>query len=350
MTPFTAFHEPSLVDVVVPTFNGQDHLPGLLASLSRQTCRDFTCTVIDDCSPRPMNPLLEKSFPMARFIRQTRNMGPAHNRNVAAAMGSSPFIAVFDDDTFLEDAHWLDKALELMRADPGLGQAGAMILNGFDPDVLLDCGIERVGLVFGGRYHGCRIDQINAEHLRPRRVLGVCSAGMIMRRDVFERVGGFDASYYYPCEDLDLSLRMHLAGFDVRYEPSLVVHHLESQAMGRSLERKMYLYRRNCLLTLMENYPAGEIFQVFQTLVGLGLALVQVGTARLKWSSRPEAPFPATPQPNLARDYLRAMLFLTTRSIKILRKRRRFARVMLRPRGYLQEIEQAEGERSCGSG
>ncbi|GAB6060702.1 glycosyltransferase family 2 protein [Desulfonatronum parangueonense] len=331
----------AVVDVIVPTYNGTDHLPRLLDSLERQTCKEFTCTVIDDCSPQDIAPLIRGRYPWVNFVVQKRNKGPAHNRNVAAGMGKSPYIAVFDDDTFLEDEFWLDKAVRLMREEPGLGQAGAMILNGFDPAVLLDCGIERVGLVFGGRYHAFRRDATKGGHLVSRRVLGVCSAGMIMRRDVFELVGGFDASYFYPCEDLDLSLRIHLAGLDVRYEPSLVVHHLESQAMGKSLERKMYLYRRNCLLALAENYPAGEVLRVFKALAGLGLGLANGGGTA--WTGRPEASFPATPQSNLARNYLRAGLYLTSRFVKILRKRRRMDHVLRRPRRYLLEIEQDQG-------
>ena len=340
-----------LVDVVVPTYNGNRHLPRLLESLAGQDCERFSCTVIDDCSPEGIDPEIRERHSWVRFVVQPKNMGPAHNRNVAAGLGSSPFIAVFDDDTFLEDPGWLGRAVEVMRADSGLGQVGAMILNGFDPNVLLDCGIERVGLVFGGRYHGCRRDATDGNHLRARRVLGVCSAGMIMRRDVFERVGGFDASYYYPCEDLDLSLRMHLAGFDVRYEPSLVVHHLESQAMGKSLERKMYLYRRNCLLTLAENYPAAEAVRILKTLAGLGLARLRGASgAGTGWSSGAGAGgFPATPQDNLVRDYARAGLYLASRLMKILRKRRRTAAILKRPRGYLLDIEQNRGEASCAS-
>lgn len=341
-----------LVDVIIPTFNGARHLPRLLDNLRDQEGIPFTCTVVDDCSPDDIGPLIRDSHPWVRWVRQPRNMGPAHSRNLAAALGSSPFIAVFDDDTYLDDDHFLHKAVVLMSGSPSIGQLGGMILNGFDPSVLLDCGIGRTGPLFGGLYHGQNLDRNAGRYLHPRRVLGVCSAGMIVRREAFQRVGGFDPDYYYSCEDLDLSLRLHLSGYDVRYEPTLRVYHLESQAMGRALQRKMYLYRRNCLLALMENYPAAVILGVFYTLLSRGrrIALHRLGCAILPNRNRANNPptssssqdkngGPASWQDSGVKDFLRTGPYLLSKVFKIMRKRSNVKQYMSRERAYLLAVE-----------
>jgi len=196
-------------------------------------------------------------------LEQEKNSGPAKNRNVAISKGKNPYIITFDDDVYLEDPEWFKKALSIMEKNPQVGQLATTIFSGFDKDILLDCGLMQNKIGFGGIYHNLNKKDVLGKHKISRLVLGACTAGSVIRRDVFEKVNGFDPKYYYLAEDLDLSLRIHLSGYDVRYSPELVVYHYEHQAMNKRNDFKEYLNLRNNLLALIENYPLWYIFNLF---------------------------------------------------------------------------------------
>ena len=321
------------IDIVIPTYNGAKHLPRLLESISHQTYAGYECFVIDDNSKDNTARIIRERFPWVSLIVQAHNSGPSKNRNIAIRAGHSPYIVIFDDDTYIEDREWLTKALDKMEKNPEIGQLASMIVSGFDKNILLDCGIYGEGCLFGGNYYNQHRSTVSGKHEISRRVLGACTAGTILRRDLFERVGGFDPKYFYPAEDLELSLRIHLTGYDVIYDPSLVTYHFESQAMGKSIKRKMYMYRRNCLLALIENYPASHIMKTLRSLVCRLLNFPFVSSIFPAAGTKERLDFPQE-----TRDYIKTFCFLAANSFGIMNKRRKIDRFKTRPRSYLVEI------------
>lgn len=246
-------------DIIITTYNGEKHISRLLDSLAEQSFQDYVCFVIDDHSTDRTVKIIHDKFPWVKIIEQSRNYGPAYNRNVAARMGRRAYLIFLDDDVILKDKDWIKKGITYLQSDLKIGQLATMVVSGFDQDIILDCGIKGEGPTFGGVFYKKHQDFIFNKHKASGKVLGACSAGTVIRRDVFELIGGFDARYYYIGEDLDLSIRVHLAGYDVIYMPDMVTYHLESQAMCKRLQKKRYLYFRNNLFVLLEHYPAGHI-------------------------------------------------------------------------------------------
>ncbi len=321
------------IDIVIPTYNGARHIPRLLESIRHQSYAGYECFVIDDHAKDNTLSIIRERFPWVRLIAQAHNNGPSKNRNIAIRAGHSPYIVIFDDDTYLEDREWLTKALNKIETNPEIGQLASMIVSGFDKDILLDCGIYAESCLFGGIYYNQHRSTVSGRHEMSRRVLGACSAGTILRRDLFEQVGGFDPRYFYPAEDLELSLRIHLTGYDVIYDPSLVTYHFESQAMGKSIKRKMYMYRRNCLLALIENYPASHIIKTLRSLVCRLFNFPFVSYIFPAAGTKEKLDFPQE-----TKDYIKAFCFLAANSFGIIKKRRKIDRLRIRPRGYLLEI------------
>ncbi len=323
------------IDIIIPTYNGANHIPKLLESIRNQTYSHYNCFVIDDNSKDNTVQIITNRFPRVKLIKQSNNNGPAKNRNIAIRSGYSPYIVIFDDDTYLEDSEWLNKAIKKMEENPNIGQLASMIVSGFDKDILLDCGIIEENCLFGGICHNQQKKDVSGKYEIPRRVLGACSAGTILRRDVFEKAGGFDPKYFYPVEDLDLSMRIHLTGYDVIYEPSLITYHFESQAMGKTIKRKMYMYRRNCLLALIENYPISYIFRTLSSLI-----INRFQLSRILFSVPEEQTGTKEEIPLETKDYLTILLFIIVNFAGIIRKRRKTGRFKTRPREYLLGINQ----------
>ncbi|HEY6276249.1 MAG TPA: glycosyltransferase family 2 protein, partial [Streptosporangiaceae bacterium] len=158
------------------------------------------------------------------------------------------------------------EALERLLAGAGETPAAAVlgpkVLDWSDRDVLLEAGvgIDRVGRRITG-IEPREVDQ--GQHDGDRDVLAVGSAGMLVRRDVWDHLGGFDPGLILYREDVDFCWRVQAAGFRVRVITDAVIYHAEASARNRrqasAAPRRGRQDRRNGLLVLLANLPAGPM-------------------------------------------------------------------------------------------
>lgn len=88
-------------------------------------------------------------------------------------------------------------------------------------------------------------------------------ASVIIRKEVFEKLGGFDEKYFMYYEDVDLSLRMQRQGLKIIYEPKSVVYHLHSGSSKEWSRLFTYHVEKNYLATLVKHFPLNIIFEGF---------------------------------------------------------------------------------------
>jgi GT2 family glycosyltransferase len=152
----------------------------------------------------------------------------------------------------------------LLGADqvPAVAVLGPKVMDWSDRDVLLEAGvgIDRAGRRITG-IEPREVDQ--GQHDGNRDVLGVGSAGMLVRRDVWNQVGGFDPGMLLYREDVDFCWRVQAAGYRVRVITDAVVYHVEASARRRrqasAAPRRGREDRRNALLVLVGNLPPGPM-------------------------------------------------------------------------------------------
>ena len=123
-----------------------------------------------------------------------------------------------------------------------------------DRRVLLEAGVTIDGA--GRRVTGIEPREVDqGQHDGDRDVLAVDSAGMLVRRDVWDQLGGFDPAMPLFRDDVDFCWRVHAAGHRVRVVTDAVVYHLEATARNRraasAAPRPRRMDRRNALLTLL---------------------------------------------------------------------------------------------------
>lgn len=207
-----------------------------------------------------------------RLRAGVRVLGPARNRgfaggcNEGVAATSAPIIALVNSDAFVA-ADALAR-LASVAAEPGVGIASGCIVLDEHPDRLNSAGnpIHFSGLTWSGAY-----GEPVAEHQAPRDVPSASGAGLALRREVWEQLGGFDDAYFAYLEDTDLSVRCWQLDLRVVYVPDAVVRHMYEFSRN---ERKLYLLERNRLLLLLTTYE-------LRTLVLLSPALLLVEFAML---------------------------------------------------------------------
>jgi GT2 family glycosyltransferase len=195
---------------------------------------------------------------------------------------------------------------------PAAAVFGPKVLDWSDRDVLLEAGvsIDRAGRRITG-IEPREVDQ--GQHDGDRDALAVGSAGLLVRRDVWEHLGGFDPGLLLYRDDLDFCWRVQAAGFRVRVITDAVIYHAEASARNRrqasAAPRRGRQDRRNGLLVLLTNLPAGPMLAA---LAG-NLVLSMLRTVFFLLAKRPGA----------ARDEFMAVVGVVGHPLRLLAARRR---------------------------
>jgi GT2 family glycosyltransferase len=152
----------------------------------------------------------------------------------------------------------LEQLLRGAAETPKAAVLGPKVMDWSDRDILLEAGltIDTVGRRVTG-IEPREVDQ--GQHDGDRDSLAVSSAGMLIRRDVWDLLHGFDAGMTLFREDIDFCWRVHAAGYRVRVITDSVVFHVQASSRRRRAvsvgRRPLMLDRRNALLTLAGNLP-----------------------------------------------------------------------------------------------
>ena len=126
----------------------------------------------------------------------------------------------------------LERLIEAVDGGPSIGIAGCKQVSWDDGRRLLDVGFTTSRL--GARVTGIDVDDVDQGQLDHRSdVMAVGTAGMLVRRDVWDTLGGPDPALAHARDDLDLCRRAHLAGLRVVVVPAAVIAHATATATGR---------------------------------------------------------------------------------------------------------------------
>ncbi|WP_405666535.1 glycosyltransferase [Streptomyces sp. NBC_00055] len=126
----------------------------------------------------------------------------------------------------------LAELLRVVDTDPHAAIVGPKLRGWYDRKQLLEVGVSIANS--GRRWTGLdRREQDQGQHDQVRTVLSVSSAGMLIRRDLWEELGGFDRRLPLMRDDVDLCWRAHAAGYRVLVAPDAILRHAEASARER---------------------------------------------------------------------------------------------------------------------
>jgi GT2 family glycosyltransferase len=239
------------VSVIVLNYNGRGWLDRCLSALAVQQGTRPEVVLVDNGSSDGSAEFVEGRFPWVRVLRLDRNRGFAGGNNAGAARARGSFLAFLNNDTDA-DACWAATLESALRADPAAGLATSRIVC-LDDELVLDSagdGYTRAGGAFK-RGHG----QPDARFREAREVFGACGAAFMIRRSLFEELGGFDEDFFLVYEDVDLSYRAQLRGYRCLYVPDALVRHARSGSLGQVSSLAVFYGQRNLEWVYLKNTP-----------------------------------------------------------------------------------------------
>ncbi|HEY8046386.1 MAG TPA: glycosyltransferase [Streptosporangiaceae bacterium] len=262
-----------VVTAVIVAHDGAAWLPRIAEALLGQTRPVQRVVAVDtgsrDRSGAVLAELLGRSVVFGMDRRTGYGAAIAHalrhraaNTNVPGPAGLAPgertewVWLLHDDSEPAPDA--LEQLLRGAAEARSSAVLGPKVMDWADRRVLLEAGITIDSA--GRRITGIEPREVDqGQHDGDRDVMAVSSAGMLVRRDVWDQAGGFDPAMPLLRDDVDFCWRVHAAGHRVRVVTDAVVYHLEATARNRrtpsAAPRPRRMDRHNALLTLLANLP-----------------------------------------------------------------------------------------------
>jgi GT2 family glycosyltransferase len=210
-------------------------------------CREII--VVDNASTYNSLKIFEKyskkiTEPLIKIVRLHRNAGFCYAANVGVMLANTELVAILNPDLYV-DIDWLIPIIEDFVRMPRLGVVQPLIYWYQDPERIQSTGLYAD---FVGNY--------KSNAFNSKTLLAPFGAAYVVRRSAFVEIGGLDPLYFMYGDELDLGLRMWLAGWTVMLEPRSKVYHYmggvtPSSAYLRNL--KCMLMRRNQIIALMKS-------------------------------------------------------------------------------------------------
>ncbi len=242
------------ISVVIVNYDGADDTIACLESVQELDIEPdrLEIIVVDNGSPADdADRIADAAGPSVHVVRLPKNVGFAAGCNAAVARATGEYLAFLNNDA-RPHPHWLAAAIHPLEYDGSIACVASKVL-GWDGST-----VDFVGAALSYYGHGFRVDfgkPASPMENTAVDVLFASGAAMVIRADVFRRVGGFDERYFMFFEDVDLGWRLWLLGYRVRYVPGSIVYHRHHATAARfGAAREHFLLERNALFTIYKNY------------------------------------------------------------------------------------------------
>lgn len=248
------------VAVIILNWNGsrllREYLPSVVATTDPAIGRVI---VVDNGSDDDSPEVLRNEFPEVETISFDRNLGFAAGYNKAIEMTRYPYTVLLNSDVRTSEG-WLRPLYDFMESHPEVGAIQPKLLSDSDPtsfEYAGACGgfIDRNGYPYcrGRIFADCERD--NGQYDTVADIFWATGACLMVRSELYLRVGGLDSRFFAHMEEIDLCWRILLSGHSIKAVPDSKVYHLGGGSLPASNPRKTYLNFRNNLLMLHKNLP-----------------------------------------------------------------------------------------------
>lgn len=268
-----------LVSIVIVNYNGREHLRRCLSSVLNSDYPNFEVILVDNGSTDGSIELVKRLFgnnPHVKLILNEKNLGPSVGRNIGSRIAKGKYLAFLDNDTEV-DSLWLKEAIELMEVDPTVGaiQCKLLLMNERDKFDYAGDYLSQYGFLVQ-RVNFKEVDNGQLDHVA--EIFGAKSAGMIVRGDVFEKIGGFDADYFIYLEETDLCWRIWLNNYRVIFIPVSIVYHAFGERTKLTSAHIKFLAKyhgtKNYITTLIKNFGAGNMLKILPLHISLWIGVI----------------------------------------------------------------------------
>ncbi len=265
------------VGVIIVDYNDDELLERAVRSACQQTHRPHRILVVDNASSDDSGPRAKRACPQIELLSLVRNVGFAAANNLGIErLGDCDLIALLNPDAVAEP-DWLEQLVAAAQEHPEHASFASTIVSADEPERLDSAG--DVYHVYGTAWPGRRGLPAAGSDIR-RDVFGGSGAAVLYRREWLVRVGGFDERYFCYFEDVDLNLRLQVAGGRCLLVPEARVHHVGGYSSDGDRDFSLYHSHRNLVWTFVKSAPPHVFWRYLPMHVLLNLASIVTFSAQ----------------------------------------------------------------------
>lgn len=276
--------------VVILNWNGEAMLRQFLPSVMSGSNEEGTVVyVADNASTDQSCAVVEKEFPSVRLIRLDRNYGFAEGYNRALAQVEAEYVVLLNSDVEVTGG-WLQDMVAYMDTHPEVAACQPKILSYRHRNLFEYAGASG-GFMDHYGYPFCRgrvletVEEDKGQYEEIVPVFWATGAALLIRLEVYRKVGGLDARFFAHMEEIDLCWRLRSRGYQLVCIPSSKVYHVGGATLKKENPRKTFLNFRNNLLMLYKNLPEEELAPVMRVRTFLDYCAALVWLLKGDWAN-----------------------------------------------------------------
>jgi len=248
-----------LVSVVIPHYAGTEILSECLTSLNNCSYPNLEIIVVDNASPDDSVYFIKSNFQNVILIQSEYNRGFAGGCNFGAQHTKGKYLLILNNDT-IHDPDWIDPLVKMMESNPKISAVQPKILN-YDNRDYFDyagaCGgfMDKYCFPFARGRIFSTVEKDEGQYDESIQIFWASGTAFLTRKNVFDKVGGFDEILFAHMEEIDYHWKSQMLGNEIWVEPASVIYHKGAVTLPVSSPKKTYLNYRNSLILLLTNYP-----------------------------------------------------------------------------------------------
>ena len=255
------------LSIITVNYNGFHDTCELIDSIPLN--EEMEVIVVDNASKQNEAQLLQQKYPQIKTIRSEANLGFAGGNNLGIKAAKGKYLFFVNNDTlFKADTHF-DALIDRLESNENIGMVCPKIRFSWDQCPIQFAGytplspitLRNHSIGFGEEEKG----QYNTPHPTPY----AHGAAMMTKREVIDKAGLMPECFFLYYEELDWSMMITRAGYEIWYEPNCTIYHKESQTTGQQSPLKTYYITRNRLLFVKRNVSNMMKYLSYAYIIGI---------------------------------------------------------------------------------
>ncbi len=247
-----------IVSVVILNWNGENLLRRFLPSVVEHSAIEGCEVVVaDNGSADNSLALLRAEFPSVRIIELDLNYGFTGGYNRAIAQVDSKYVLLLNSDIEVTEGY-LQPLIATLESDESVAAVMPKILSYNDKNSFEYAGaaggfLDPLGLPYCRGRVLSGVEEDRGQYDTPLEVFWATGAAMLIRRELYETLGGLDEDFFAHMEEIDLCWRAKNSGYKIVCNPASSIYHLGGGTLNYNSPFKLYLNFRNSLYMLYKN-------------------------------------------------------------------------------------------------
>lgn len=242
------------LSIIIVNYNVKEFLQNLIHSIEKAASNiSHEIIIVDNASDDGSVDFIREKFPFTKLIVNNKNLGFSKGNNIGIAEAQGEYILFLNPDTLVSEDTFT-KMIEFFETHPDAGLAGCKILNS-DGTIQLACRrsfpgpwtsfckVTGLSSIFPKSKLFARYNLTYLDENKTYEVDAVSGSFMMIKKEIYQKIGGFDEQFFMYGEDLDLCYRVQKAGYKVYYvHDSQIIHYKGESTRRSSLDETKFFY------------------------------------------------------------------------------------------------------------